>query len=77
MEASIALSQIDSSCPCQIAVTAYLIDYAGDNGNGWLYNMLSGATDGSGASPRDLVNYVEVPVPAAVAPTDGSLFKTF
>lgn len=77
VEASIALSQIDSSCPCQIAVTAYLIDYDGDNGNGWLLNMFEGATDGTGATPRPLVSYVDIPVPSSVAPTDGTLFQSF
>ncbi|MBW2526841.1 MAG: Ig-like domain-containing protein, partial [Deltaproteobacteria bacterium] len=77
VEASIPISQIDSSCPCVISVTAYLVDYDGDSGNGWLLNMFQGATDGSGATPRPLVGYVELPVPTAVAPNDATLLKTF
>ncbi len=48
LEGGIALTQLGS--PQTVIVTTYTVDYNGDGGNGWLYNMLAGATDGSGAT---------------------------
>lgn len=58
-------------------VTAYSVDYDGDGGNGWLYNMLAGATDGSGAQPRDVVRYIGLDLPASAVPSDVSHLHSF
>ncbi len=77
IEASIALSEFGTSAPSTLIITAYTIDYDGDTGNGYLYNMLSGATDGSGATSRDLVGYVGLTLPSSQPPNDPSHLKTF
>jgi hypothetical protein len=59
IEARILLTEFGGTAPSTIKVAAYLIDYNGDSGNGWLYNLLSGATEGSGATARDLVKYID------------------
>lgn len=76
LEAQIALSELGAS-PSSVSVTAFTIDYAGDAGSGWLYNMFTGATDGSGAAPRDLVKYVGLTLPASAAPNDATHLKSF
>ncbi|HHH26836.1 MAG TPA: hypothetical protein ENK57_00585 [Polyangiaceae bacterium] len=55
----------------------YTVDYAGDDGNGWLYNMLAGATDGSGASPRDLYGYLGLTLRTSSAPNAPSFVQVF
>ena len=75
LEASIDLSQLGN--PTSLAITTYLVDYTGDGGNGWVYNMLSGATDGTGATPRDLVQYVLLALPSASAPNAAANLKAF
>jgi hypothetical protein len=59
IEARILLTEFGGTAPSTIKVAAYLIDYNGDSGNGYLYNLLSGATEGSGATARDLVKYID------------------
>lgn len=75
VEVAIALSELGS--PANVVVTAYTVDYAGDNGNGWLYNMLAGATDGSGATPRDLHAYLWLTLPTSSAPSTPSFVHLF
>ncbi len=77
LEARIALSELGGAAPASLSVTAYTVDYAGDGGNGWLYNMFAGATDGSGAQPRDVVRHVALTLPAALVPNDASHLATF
>lgn len=77
LEARIALAELGGASPSSVAVTAYTVDYAGDSNNGWLYNMISGATDGSGVTPRDLVQYVGLDLPGPVAPNDAGHIKSF
>jgi hypothetical protein len=71
LEGSIALSELGN--PAQLVVTCYTVDYNGGGGDGWVYNMLSGATDGSGAAPLDLVSYLELALPTSVAPNATAL----
>ena len=59
IEARILLTEFGGTAPNSIKVAAYIIDYNGDGGNGWVYNILSGATEGSGSTPRDLVKYID------------------
>ncbi len=59
VEARILLTEFGGTAPNSLKIAAYIIDYNGDSGNGWLYNLLSGATEGSGATPRDLVKYID------------------
>jgi hypothetical protein len=59
IEARILLTEFGGTAPSTIKVAAYIIDYYGDSGNGYLYNLLSGATEGSGATARDLVKYID------------------
>lgn len=59
IEARIQLSEFGGTAPINIKVAAFLVDYNGDSGNGWLYNMLTGATEGTGSAARDLVKYVD------------------
>ena len=75
-EASIALTQF-GAVPDSILITTYTVDYTGDGGNGWLYNMLDGATDGSGVSPVDLFGYVQLDLPTSLAPNHTSHLRTF
>jgi hypothetical protein len=75
LEGSIALSELGS--PQDLAVTAYTVDYSGGGGAGWLYNMLSGATDMSAATPVDLTSYVHVALPTSLAPNDPSELQAF
>ncbi len=75
LEGSIALSELGS--PSLVIVTAYTIDYDGDGGNGWLYNMLSSASDGSGATPRDLVEFLQIDLPTSQSPNDAAHLQTF
>ncbi|MCA9620966.1 MAG: Ig-like domain-containing protein [Myxococcales bacterium] len=70
VEGSIALSELGN--PSQVVITAYTVDYDGDNGNGWLYNMIAGATDGSGLSPRDVHGYLLFSLPTSAPPSDPS-----
>ena len=76
LEGSIALSEFGMGNQ-RIIVTAYTVDYAGDNGNGWIYNMLGAATDGSGATPRPLVSYVDLQLPTSLLPNDASQLVSF
>lgn len=59
IEARILLTEFGGTAPNAIKVAAYIVDYNGDSGNGWVYNILSGATEGSGVTPRDLVKYID------------------
>lgn len=59
IEARILLTEFGGTAPNAIKVAAYVVDYNGDSGNGWVYNILSGATEGSGVTPRDLVKYID------------------
>ena len=77
LEAKIALAELGGSPPSSLSVTAYTVDYTGDANNGWLYNMFSGATDGSGATPRDLVQYVGLTLPASVVPNAPTHLQAF
>lgn len=59
IEARIQLTEFGGTAPVGIKVTAFIVDYNGDSGNGWVYNMLSGATEGTGSTARDLVKYID------------------
>lgn len=74
-EGSVALSELGN--PSVLIVTTYTVDYAGDGGNGWLYNMLIGATDGSAATPRDIYGYGQIVLPTSNLPNDFSHLLTF
>jgi Bacterial Ig-like domain len=68
VEGSIALADLGN--PALVIVTAYSVDYAGDNGNGWLYNMVFGANDGPAATPRDAYGFVQLTLPTSQSPND-------
>ncbi|AFM11366.1 Ig-like domain-containing protein [Turneriella parva] len=59
VEARILLTEFGGTAPSAIKIAAYIVDYNGDSGNGWVYNLLSGATEGSGSVARDLVKYID------------------
>ncbi len=75
VEASIPRASFGS--PSKLQITFYIIDYNGDSGKGWLYNMLNGATDGTGNPARDLVKYVEIDFSASKTPNDAANIKNF
>ncbi len=74
-EGSLALSELGS--PSTVIVTSFTVDYDGDSGNGWLYNMILGATDGSAATPRDIFAFGQIPLPTSDDPNDLSHLVTF
>ncbi len=76
IEASIALTEF-GSIPEHLVITTYTVDYAGDGGNGWLYNMLDGATDGSGLTPVNLFGYVQLDLPSSLPPNHATHLRTF
>ena len=76
LEASIALSELGAGVT-DIVLTTYTIDYDGQGGDGHLYNMLPAGIEGSGATPRDLVQYLRIQLPTSTAPSDASLLQTF
>ncbi len=71
-EAKILLTELGGAAPSSVSVTAYTVDYGGAGGDGWVYNMLSGATDGPATAPRDLVQHLRLSLPADAAPNDPS-----
>jgi len=75
LEGSIALSELGN--PQDVIVAAYTVDYTGDGGNGWVYNMFSGAVDGSAATPVDLTAYLKLQLPTSLPPNDGLHLQTF
>lgn len=77
LEASISLSELGGAPPSSVLVTAYTVDYDGAGGDGWLFNLLAGAADGSAATPRDLVTYLELGLPAAAAPNAPQKLSSF
>ncbi len=76
LEASIALSELGVAVS-DVIVTAYTIDYNGDGGAGFLYNMLPAAVAGSGATPRNLAQYVHVQLPTSLSANAPSALKSF
>lgn len=75
VEASIPRTSFGS--PSKLQITFYLVDYNGGSGNGWLYNMLNGATEGAAATPVDLVKYVEIDFAASANPNAAGNIKSF
>lgn len=75
LEGAIELTELGS--PAALIVTTYTIDYAGDAGNGTLYNMITGATDGSGAAPRDIFGYGLIALPTSNVPNTSSHLVPF
>lgn len=75
LEAAIELAELAN--PSALVVTTYTVDYEGDNQNGWLYNMVFGATDGSGATPRDIFGYGLLALPTSNVPNTLSHLNTF
>lgn len=76
LEASFALSDFGTGVT-DILLTTYTIDYAGQGGEGHLYNMLPLAVEGSGVPARDLVQYVHLRLPTSTSPGDASLLQSF
>jgi hypothetical protein len=76
LEASILLSALASD-PADILVTTYTVDYAGQGGEGHVYNMLPGALEGAGVPARDLKAYLHLQLPTSKPPSDGTLLLTF
>jgi hypothetical protein len=74
LEASIELTELGAGVT-DILISAYTIDYNGDGGNGYLYNMLPAAA--AGPAPADLTQYVHVTLPTSTAPNDASALSSF
>ena len=77
VEASIALTEFGGSAPARLFITTFAVDYAGYSGDGAVFDMLNGATDGSAATPVDLYGYIELDLPSSLAPTHGDHWQTF
>jgi hypothetical protein len=76
LEAKIPWSDF-GSMPSRIHIASYTIDYDGDGGNGYSYNLLPGTTPGSTATPLDLVKYIAIDLPSGTAPADSANVHNF
>ena len=76
-EGSIELAELGN--PASLIATSFTIDYDGDNGsgNGWVSNMIFGATDGAAATPRNIYAYGLLALPTSNNPNDLSHLVTF
>ena len=63
--------------PADLIITAHTVDYNGAGGDGWIYNMLAGATDGPGVPPRPLVGFVHLQLPSSYSPNDPGNLGSF